>query len=121
MKTDFHPFLIGTVFNPLPSLESVPSPVCEGLLLRYPSRLNAMALDPSRITTNNNLVYQAGEIVLSTGLYRQVQVRVLAEKGNILVEETSRNSTLIRHAAEIMRKVIGFSEGLAIGLTTIFD
>ncbi len=121
MKTDFHPFLVGTVFNPLPPLSTVPSPTSKTLLLRYPSRLNAMALDPGRITTNNNLIYQAGEIVVSTALYRQVQVRVLSEEENIVVGEGSRNPTLIHHAAEIIRKVIQFREGLAIDVITTFD
>jgi len=121
VKNDFLPFSVGTVFNPLPSFDFVPSPTSKSLLLQYPSRLNAMALDPSRITTNNNLVYQAGEVVLSIALFRRVRIQVVSGKGGVLVGEGSRNPILIRHATEIMRTAIGFRETLAIDLTTAFE
>lgn len=120
MKRDFLPFPVGTVFNSLPPLSHVPSPMSESVILHYPSRLNAMALDSSRITANDNLVYQAGEIVIATALYRQVRVQVVSDKNRNLAGENLYRSPLVRHAVEIMRQALNFRETLAVDVVTSY-
>ena len=111
-KNDFQPFRVGTVFNAykLPTSNSI---VSHKLTVRYPSRLEAMALDPSKIAENNNLVYEAGQIDISVGIFKHITVEVVYDSKDILVTPHPRES-LIRHAALIMKNALGFEHGLNI-------
>ena len=55
MKTDFEAFPIGHVHNPLSREVATVAPA-DVVTIEYPSRLEAMALDPSKIADNNNLM-----------------------------------------------------------------
>lgn len=111
-KTDFKEFEVGTVFNEV----EVARPIdlkCKKLLVGYPSRLEAMALDPSKISDNNNLVYEAGQIDFCVSLFKYIEVEVI-DKDEIIISQTSPRKSLIMHAALLMKKALGFSHGLKI-------
>ena len=75
-KVDFLPFKVGTVFNPI-NLENIKlRPKFKSVEIKYPSRLNAMALDPSKITSNENLKYSPGEIIIKIQINKRVKVSI---------------------------------------------
>lgn len=113
-KQDFKPFVVGSVFNPLQgSLNSESKIRYKEVVLDYPSRLEAMAIDPSKIAENNNLVYTPGQIDFTVKLFKRITVKV-RDDNQIVVSESSKRKTLIRHSAEIMRKALDTNVGLDI-------
>lgn len=113
--TDFKHFKIGTVFNRI-NPDREPSIIAESIQIRYPSRLNAMAIDPSKITENNNMIYTPGEIVFSIGIFITVKVKLLNENViNISNEYTDKN-TVIKHICLIMKDMLNYSGGFQVTL-----
>jgi len=72
-----------------------------------------MAVDPSKIAENKNMIYTAGEIVFSIPIFKRVKVVVIASP-NCVISENSKRKPLIMHAFLIMKKAIGFTNGLNI-------
>lgn len=115
MKTDFSPFKVGTVFNPLGKEFANVTPKVRGVEIKYPSRLNAMAIDPSKITSNKNMVYTPGEVLFSIGIYKTVKVE-LNSNNNLEIDQDTKRKQLVRHAYLLMKHALGFSEGLTISV-----
>ncbi len=113
-KTDFSPFAIGTIFNPLPKPIRHVSPKFSFVSIRYPSRLNAMALDPSKITSNDNLKYTPGEIIFKVKIYKTVNISIFPLHGEIEISDRTQRQTLVKHAALILKKAIGFTNKIYI-------
>lgn len=113
-KTDFKPFTVGTVFNPVKGGSYQADLKYERVKIKYPSRLDVMAIDPSKISSNENLVYTPGEVVLKVGIYKTVQIKIRKDTEDIIISETSKRPSLIRHAALIMKKALNFKYGLEV-------
>ena len=113
-KTDFEPFKIGTVFNTVLGGSYKATLKQDHVRIKYPSRLNLMAIDPSKIASNQNLVYTPGEYILKVKIYREVDVRVNNKSDEILVSHSSKRKPLILHSALLMKQALGFKEGLII-------
>jgi predicted sugar kinase len=116
MKTDFKPFKIGTVFNPIKPERLSPRPVLKNISIKFPSRLNAMAIDPSKITSNKNLVYTPGEVIFSVKIYKHIYVERIKEKKEIIISDGSSRKPLIEHSALLMRKALKIDDGLYISV-----
>jgi len=113
-KTDFEPFKIGTIFNSVPGGPYKAALKRNNIRIRYPSRLNLMAIDPSKIASNQNLVYTPGEYILKVKIYREVKIRVNSKSSDLIISPTSKRKPLILHAALLMKKALSFKEGLTI-------
>ncbi len=113
-KTDFEPFTVGTVFNPLKGGPYTLSNKLKRISIKYPTRLDLMAIDPSKISTNNNLVYTPGEVILKIDFYRTVTINKTINKGEILISKRSKRPSLVKHAALLMKNALGFEDGLNI-------
>jgi len=113
-KTDFEPFKVGTVFNPVVGGPYETNLKKNYVKIRYPSRLNLMAIDPSKIASNQNLVYTPGEFILKVKIYKEVSVKANGRSGEIVISSSSRRKPLIIHSALLMKKALGFKEGLFI-------
>ncbi len=115
-KTNFTPFDVGTVFNNLEQKDLKIKREKDKIIIKYPSRLEAMAIDPSKIAENNNLRYTPGQIDFCVKIFKTIKVNITDKKGSTEISPTSKRSTLIRHSAEIMRKALGFTDGLYINV-----
>ncbi len=113
-KTDFIPFKVGTVFNELPNRPLNIVKRFSKIVLRYPSRLEAMAIDPSKIAANNNLKYTPGQIDFTIKIFKTVTINVTENEGEINISNTSKRSTLIKHATALMRNALNVNDGLSI-------
>ncbi len=120
MKTDFERFSVGTVFNPL-RREVKASPRYTSAIVRYPSRLEAMALDPSKIADNNSLVYPAGQIDFCVNILKEIKVTLLPQKRDITISERTARKPLVLHAAKIMQAALGTNHGLEIDVVNTMD
>lgn len=113
-KTDFEPFKIGTVFNPVSGGPYKATLKRDYVRIKYPSRLNLMAIDPSKIASNQNLVYTPGEYILKVKIYREVGIKVNVKSSDLIISPSSKRKPLILHAVLLMKKALGFKEGLII-------
>lgn len=111
-KLEIARFKAGTVFNKV-TLSRDPVLVDKAITISYPSRLEAMALDPSKIAENNNLVYEAGQIDLCVQLFKHITVSV-NRSGKISISNRTPRTALVLHAALIMKQALNISDGLDI-------
>lgn len=109
------PFKAGTILNPLKSLSRIhSSPVYRKVNLTFPTRLNAMAMDPSRIAIKKNAKYTAGEVIFSVALFRKIRVSLRCEDANLVIIGNPSRQVLIKHAFLLMKKALEFSYGINI-------
>lgn len=111
-KTNFESFTVGTVFNECKVSRNPEIISQQQITIHYPSRLEAMALDPAKITENNNLIYTAGQIDFSVSLFKHVTVSIIDD--GIEISDTSDRKALIMHSALLMKKALGYTGGLRI-------
>ena len=112
-KTDFSEFAVGTIFNEAKVTSRI-TLKRKKLTVAYPSRLEAMALDPAKIADNNNLVYEAGQIDFCVSLFKYVTVEVDESSDRIQLSAQTPRKALAMHAALLMQKALGFKHGLKI-------
>lgn len=113
-KQDFEPFKVGTVFNTLKNHPRGAKRVHTRVVIKYPSRLEAMAIDPSKIAENNNLRYTPGQIDFTVKLFKTVTVKIINKTDSVKISNSAKRPTLIKHAFLLMKEAIGFKEGLYI-------
>ena len=119
-KTDFDNFRAGTIFNAA-KVKNKPKLTLNKISISYPSRLEAMALDPSRIVDNNNLVYEAGQINFSIRIFKDISVSIDRNSTEITTSKTNKRKALVLHAALLMKQALGFNEGLHIDVHNEVD
>jgi predicted sugar kinase len=112
MSNEFKPFPIGYIFNPLTNLYWG-KPKFDKVTINFPSRLNAMAIDPSKIAENNNMVFSPGEVVFSVDIPKIVSVKRL-RNSEIRVSNRTQRPTLVKHAIALMRKALDINDGFEI-------
>jgi predicted sugar kinase len=114
-KQIFKKFKPGTIFNPLNGKYFV-SKKYKLVKLRFPSRLNAMAIDPSKITSNENMIFTPGEVVFSVKIYINILVKLVKENNKIEISNESCRKPLIIHAAKLIQKALKVNDGLFISI-----
>ena len=114
IKKDFVPFKIGSVFNKISHKPKNVTRKYSHAIIKYPSRLEAMAIDPSKIAINNNLKYTPGQIDFTVKIFKIVSVEVEGEKNSLVISKKSKRPTLIKHAVALMRDALGVTDGLTI-------
>ncbi|MGK5641609.1 GHMP family kinase ATP-binding protein [Streptomyces sp. URMC 126] len=102
----FAPFAPGTVHHPLTAPVGPLTPATE-VGLRYPTRLNAMALHPGAIAEDRHLVYDAGEVVFSVARFHHVRVRRRGPGAGLALHPSVARPDLVAHAARIMCAALG--------------
>ena len=84
--------------------------------ISYPCRLDAMAINPSAVCYNDDMVFTPGEVVISTQKFIKVSVKVIDEKNTIRCGKDTRRKVLVKHAYSLMKRVLNFEEGLEINV-----
>jgi predicted sugar kinase len=99
---DFKPFTVGTVANLYRGPLRPPKAETKFSVATYPSRLNLMAVDPSRIAVACGRIYEAGEICLAIENPLRVSIQRSAETS---IRGTSRTE-IVRHVLKIFNAAI---------------
>lgn len=113
MKNNVKPYKVWKVHNKIDINSDNVSIQYREVEIDFPTRLNAMAIDPSKIAFNDNLVFTPWEIVFSIAKYIKVTVK-LSNKDDIEVSDDTKRKTLVKHAALIMKEAIWFKNWLKI-------
>lgn len=121
MTYNSKPFRVGTILKEKNYLEIKDSrPIKKEITIKFPSRLNAMAINPRGIT-NNSDVCKAGEVVFSIPIFRIVKVKIVEGEGKIKLAKETTRSSLIMHAALLMKKALGFKDSIEIDVDTEYE
>jgi len=116
--TTFAPIPVGTVLNSGVSLTNKPTPISTGIVtIHYPARLEAMALDPSKVAERKDRIYKAGQIDLAVSIYKHVTLQIIQGENEIIISDSTPRQALVRHAAEVMKQTIGFKESISIKMS----
>ncbi|MFD9107052.1 GHMP family kinase ATP-binding protein [Streptomyces bottropensis] len=116
IDSDFPPFPLGTPLFSLtldPTPRKPPQPIADHIRLAYPSRINAMALDSSKIVPSQG-AYLAGELLFACDLMRRVQVEIVGSGPAVQTTPDCDHPVLARHAALLMRTTLGTRERLRV-------
>ncbi|WP_330347727.1 GHMP family kinase ATP-binding protein [Streptomyces sp. NBC_00582] len=116
IDSDFPPFPLGAPRSPLalaPMSGRPPQPVTDQVRLAYPSRINAMALDSSKIVPSQG-AYLAGELLFACDLMRRVEVDIVDDGPAVQTTPDCDHPVLARHAALLMRTALGTHERLRV-------
>ena len=89
----------------------------KSIVIQYPIRLNAMAIDPSKIASDYKMVYTPGEVVFSTKLSFEVKVEIINNKGEISIEgEKTGKDSIIMHTCMILKKALKIKTGFLVNV-----
>ena len=108
----------GHIFNSFKGdLLHIPRIVMKEINIKYPCRLDAMAINPSAVTYNDKMVFTPGEVVISINRYIKVKVEVVSETGGeIIITKTTKRKSLVKHSFLIMCKALNVSPSLKINV-----
>lgn len=103
---NFKPFRYGFIQNPckikLYSIEAIANEVN----IKYPSRINAMAMDPSAITEHSGRIFMPGEIVFPVALFLNVRIFYIPDNLGRTIY-TGERPALVKHAVALAQAVFG--------------
>lgn len=109
------PFKVGRVFNPIKKRFDHCALKYKFVAIDYPTRLNAMAMDPSKIDISRNFRYSPGEIVFSISSFKRVTISKRRDS-KIVIGQFSKRPALILHAVLLMKKALDFHDGFDINI-----
>ena len=87
------------------------------ITIHYPARLESMALDPAKVAEREDRIYRAGQINLVVSIFKHVTVRIIDGEDEIRIPNNTPRFVLVKHAALIMKSVLGFKQSIAITIT----
>lgn len=82
--------------------------------LLYPVRLDAMAINPSAVCYNDDMIFTPGEVVVSINKFIKVTIKVIDSNCKIKVSDSTKRKVLVKHAYYLMKDVLNFRESLYI-------
>ena len=113
-------FNIGKVFNPLRSQIGRPKLVYKKLTLLYPSRLNAMALDPGKVNVNKSGIYTPGEIIFPVKIFKKVIIEARKDS-QVIIDTKNGRFQLVLHSVRLMQKALSIKHGFTVFLEQDHD
>ncbi|MDD4298831.1 MAG: methyltransferase domain-containing protein [Bacilli bacterium] len=85
------------------------------VIINYPCRLDAMAIDPSAVCYNEEMVFTPGEVVISVNKKIKVTINVINDSGGkILISNSTKRKVLVKHAYYLITDVLKINPSLEI-------
>lgn len=107
----------GTVFNKFKGVidRSKLVLVKESVLIRFPTRVNTMVLDLTKLAPNEDMIFPAGEVLISVDKPVIVKTKFLRNFNNQLqIGDNTKRKALVNHAYQLMCQALGISPSLYI-------
>ena len=76
------------------------------LFLKYPCRLDAMAINPAAVCYNDSMVFTPGEVVISTKKYIKVAIKKIEGINELKISKATKRKVLVKHAFHLMKNVM---------------
>ena len=116
MKREKFPvYKVDYIFNKFNGkLINKPNLIYSYIEINYPCRLDAMAINPSAVCYNSDMIFTPGEVVISTKKYINVKIKKTNDVDSITIGESTKRKCLVKHAYYLMKKVLRFSDSLHI-------
>ena len=116
MVDRFPVFEAGHIFSECPNkIEKKLELKYDKIKLEYPCRIDAMAIDPSAVCYNKDLIFTPGEVVISINRKIKVSIEVISENGGLIeISERTKRKVLIKHAYKIMCKTLKVEPSIKI-------
>lgn len=115
--SSFAAIAVGSVIGvPVPERPVVLIPGAK-VAIRYPARLEAMALDPSKVAEREDRIYSAGQIDFTVAIFKHLRVQATTGNGEIMLSDRTQRPSLVRHAALLMQRALRISDTLSIDVT----
>ncbi len=109
-------FLAGTIFVDFKKYLGSPAPKYNFISIKYPSRLEAMSLDPSKIAEHfNDNIYPAGQIDFCVNICKTISIK-LRHDNKVVISNPSSRKSLILHSARLMKKILNTKYGFNIDI-----
>lgn len=107
---DFHHFATGTIVTSYRGSSLMPIDCNQFGIANYPSRLNLMAVDPSRIAVASGRIYRAGEICLAI----DSRLRVIVKRADQTTISGTTRGGIVRHIIKIFNVAIGKKDNYSV-------
>lgn len=118
--SNFQVYDVGNVYNEY-KVKGEVRPLFSSIIIEYPTRLNAMAIDPSGITENQNMHYSPGEVVFSTEIKIEVRISLNDKDDDVYIGENPNRISVVKHTCEIMRKALNYKGHFDVELVKSHD
>jgi len=110
-------YIAGTIFNKFTGvLSSVEKH--RAVFVRYPTRLESMVFDPSKINVNKGHKYSAGQLNFKINLFTEIKLSLTDKKKDVI---EGNRPDLIIHAIELFRSATKIKDCFSISLTKNID
>lgn len=85
------------------------------IVIDYPCRLDAMAINPAAVCYNEDMVFTPGEVVVSLRKFIRVKIDVINENGGVLeISNSTKRKVLVKHSYMLMCHILEKSPSLKI-------
>lgn len=115
MVKPFEKFKVWTVRNKLNLSVNNLHILFDEIKIKFPSRLNTIAINPSKIAFDNDGIYTPWEIVFSIKKYLNVYIKKI-NWNKVEISNNSKRKNLILHSFLLMKNVLNFKDNLYISV-----
>lgn len=117
MEKQFPIIKAGHIFNKFNKKIKCPILNKKSVEIKYPCRLDAMAINPAAVCYNDSMVFTPGEVVFSLAKYINVKVEVLSPTGGkLIISKKTRRKVLVKHSYLIMCDALKVNPSLKIDI-----
>ena len=106
----------GYIFNKYKKNNGVPKKIVNNYIdINYPCRLDAMAINPSAVCYNSDMIFTPGEVVISINKYINVKIKLKSEQGGkLVISNFTKRKVLVKHAYLLMCDALNVNPSLEI-------
>ena len=105
----------GHIFNKYPKKVNNSLLEKESVIIKYPCRLDAMAINPAAVCYNDSMIFTPGEVVFSLTKYIKVKIDVISPVGGkIEVSKKTKRKVLAKHSCLLMYAALGVNPSVKI-------
>lgn len=108
-------FSVGSMIRKFESKHTPPEAAHRIVNIDFPTRINAVVLDQSKVAPNKEMIFPGGEILFSVGCFIKVRVTMIdAQSGGITFKGFIQREVLAKHAYDLMCNALGVSPALQV-------
>ena len=117
MSTEKFPIIkAGSILHEPDSIKiNTPVLLKKHIVIDYPCRLDAMAINPAAVCYNEDMVFTPGEVVVSLKKFIRVKIDVISDDGGVLeISDSTKRKVLVKHSYLLMCHILKKSPSLKI-------